>query len=839
MDKATSPKFWAGPTASAARRALPFAAIAIAASWLGFYLIAPAPFLADDTFRATLVLHIVSGVIFVPYLVSLVAGRRLPGGGALDAPLVALLVALMLTTATSVDWRVSLEVALAGLLALGVFYVLADGRLLRRWQAERALMLAVVAAALGALWVVGGDYLDWLQLSRAAQGGVSLLPPTVPQVHGVGDDPAALGVVLAMGLPFLLAAALRSGRASLRALAVLGAAAVLVAIFLTLSRASWLAAGIGVLVTATLLAICTDDGRALLRRLWLAQRRWMIGVLALATLAVAAAGVTYAVSSVEARPLWLFPDAGAARSDALQAGAEMLGDHALLGTGPGVYRLLYPEYSGSYPIEAADTGSGFLQAAVEMGVPGLLAMAGLVVALVWLLIRGLLEAADDARRSLVACTGSLAAFATFSLFDAPNGAQGPLMMLAAVGAVAVLSHREGVALSGSRASRFRLGDVALAAVRVAVPVMLAGLLITWGRLDIGHYYYSNGLAAADAGRWSQAVGRAQRAVELDPQFALYRLQLGVVQGQAYLETGDRARLDDALAQLGRGVEMEPRSALGHANLALLLADALARGPARTEALAALRFANGDPAIALAAGTALEVSNWGEEAVDAYAQAISMDPKLADSPFWSGSPFRRTEFAEIVRRSSLDTCAVLALAEVASAAFDSREEALNACRLLVEADPDDTAARVALAAALIDEGELDEAFVHLDEALARRPDYGPARTTLGRWYETQGEVEEARRQWLRAGQLRQPEALAFLGDSFAPDTVPPEIVRALRSQLADGEPYHSLGSLYYRRGFYRASPNVLLLPGEWQQATPRALLRARSTLARWTDAGAAP
>ncbi|MCH8901475.1 MAG: tetratricopeptide repeat protein, partial [Chloroflexi bacterium] len=644
---------------------------------------------------------------------------------------------------------------------------------------------------------------------------------------------------LAMGLPFLLAAALRSGRASLRALAALGAAAVLVAIFLTLSRASWLGAAIGVLTTATLLAVCTDDGRALLRRLWPPPRRWLIGALALATLAVAAAGVTYVVSSVEARPLWLFPASGEARSDGLQAGAEMLGDHALLGTGPGAYRLLYPQYSGSYPVEAADTGNGFLQAAVEMGVPGLLAMAGLVVALVWLLIRGLLEAADDTRRSLVACTGSLAAFATFSLFDAPNGAQGPLMMLAAVGAVAVLSHREGVAPSDSQASRFRPSDAALAAVRVAVPVMLAGLLITWGRLDIGHYYYSNGLAAADAGRWSQAVGRAQRAVELDPQFALYRLQLGVVQGQAYLETGDQARLDDALAQLGRGVEMEPRSAIGHANLALLLADALAREQTRTEALAALRFANGDPAIALAAGTALEVSNWGEEAVDAYAQAISMDPNLADSPFWSGSPFRRTEFAEIVRRSSLDTCAVLALAEVASAAFGSREEALNACRLLVEADPDDAAARVALAAALIDEGELDEAFVHLDEALARRPDYGPARTTLGRWYEAQGEVEEARRQWLRAGQLRQPEALAFLGDSFAPDTVPPEIVRALRSQLADGEPYHSLGSLYYRRSFYRASPNVLLLPGEWQQATPRALLRARDALARWTDEGIAP
>ena len=517
----------------------------------------------------------------------------------------------------------------------------------------------------------------------------------------------------------------------------------------------------------------------------------------------------------------------------------MLGDHALLGTGPGVYRLLYPQYSGSFPVEGADSGNGFLQTAIDMGVPGLLAMAGLVVALGWLLVRGLRATEGDARRSLVACAGSLAAFATFSLFDAPNGAQGPLVMLAAVGAVAVLSYREGVAPADSHAPRFRFGGAAQAAARVAVSVALAGLLIVWGRLDGGHYYYSNGLTAADAGRWSQAAGRAQRAVELDPQFAIYRLQLGVVQGQAYLETGEPARLDEALAQLGRGLEMEPRSAIGHANLALLLADALAREQARTEALAALRFANGDPAIALAAGNALEASNWGEDAVDAYAQAISIDSTLADSPFWSGSPFRRTEFAEIVRRSTLDSCAVLALAEVTPAASGGREEALTACRLLIEADPDDTAARVALAAALIDEGELDEAFVHLDEALARRPDDGPARTTLGRWYEAQGELAEARRQWLRAGQLQQPEALALLGDSFAPDTVPPEIVRALRSQLADGELHDSLGSLYYRRSFYRASPNALLLPGEWQQATPRALLRARNALARWTGEGAAP
>ena len=832
--------------ALAVPRALALSAAALAAAWLGFYLIAPLPFIDTETFRATAVLHAATGLVFLPYLVSLVLGRRLPGGSVLDVPLVALLGVYLLTTATSLNWPVSLEVALTVLMALGVFFVLSDARLFRSWQVETAFVLAALAAAVKALWVVGGDYLDWLRLADAVRGGLSwgdLLPPTVPQVHGVGDGPSLLAAVLAMSLPFVLVAIFRPMKAALRALAVLAAAAIVLALFLTLARSAWLGAAAGVLTTA-LLVTATAAGRDLLRRLWptTRTRRWLLGTLALAVVAVAAVGTAYLVQSVEARPLWLFHGSDTPRSDVMEAGTEMIRDYPLLGTGVGVYSLLYPQYSGQFPIDALHSHNGFLQAVVDLGVPGALALLAVVAALGWLLVRGLRETEGSARLSIAACAGAFVAFASFSLFDAPNGFKGPLVALAAVAAVAVLSAREGRrwAEAPLRLASYwrRLAWVGSMAARIVVPIAMVGLLVTWVRLDIGHYEYSSSVSNANVQGWPRALEQGQRAVDLDPQFAVYRLQLGAVQGQAYLETDSPQLLVDAVAQLGRGLELEPRSAVAHANLALLLAKAGDRGGARAQALAALDFANSDPMVVLAAGATLESTNWGEEAADAYALALVLDPDLANSPFWAGSPFRQTGFSDIVASSALMSSPCLSL-RLAMESL-SRDEALADCRRQVEAAPDDADGRVALAEALIDDGSLAEAFADLDYVLTRQPDNGPARTALGRWHDGQGAVVEARHQWLRAGQLGELEAWVLLGDSYPLDQVPAEVVEALRSELRRAEEERRLVStLYYRSKFFRVSPETILLPGEWQQAVPGRIVRAEEALARWAGGADAP
>jgi hypothetical protein len=50
--------------------------VAFVGSWVGFYVITPLPYLALETFRATVILHAVTGLVLVPYLVSLIARRR-------------------------------------------------------------------------------------------------------------------------------------------------------------------------------------------------------------------------------------------------------------------------------------------------------------------------------------------------------------------------------------------------------------------------------------------------------------------------------------------------------------------------------------------------------------------------------------------------------------------------------------------------------------------------------------------------------------------------------------------------------------------------------------------
>jgi tetratricopeptide (TPR) repeat protein/O-antigen ligase len=751
----------------------------------------------------------------------------------------------LLSTALSLQWRVSLEVTMTVLMSIAVFYVLSDGRALLRWQVEAAFMLALLGAAVWALWIVGGDYLDDLRLRQAVQGSLSagdLIPPTVPKLHGVGDHPNLLGAMLAMGVPFFVVGVFRRGSLAQRVLFALSGALLCLAVFLSLARSAWIAAAVGSAASLLLYVVLTPDGRAFVTRLWPHSQvmRWLTALAIVVPIVAVTLGILLLAQSSEARPIWLFRQSDDPRWDTIEAGSEMFADYPGTGTGPGVYPLLYPEYSGRHPGHAFHTHNGYLQAAVDLGVPGFLAMAGLAGAAAWLIWRGLRAPESEAQLSAAACAGALAAFGVFSVFDAPNGFKGPLVALAAVGAILVLSARGDPPplpispdAAWARAGRFlELG------ARAVVPVVLAGLLVTWARLDMPHYFYSGGVSNANAQRWPQAVDDAERAVELDPESAIYRLQLGSAEGQAFLATGNPVLLEDAIDELERGLELEPRSAIGHANLALLLAEANLRERAREEALLAVRYANSDPAVVLAAGTALEAGNFGEDAIDAYRQALFLDGNLADSPFWSGSDFREASFDEVVGRSALvfNPCTLLALASASVPDGPmTRDDALTACMGQVAGNPGNLGARITLANALIEDEDFSGALSHLDYVLDRQPDNGRARTALGRWYNAQGLIDEARDQWLLGAQLDEVDSLVLLGDSYSADQVPDEVVDELRGQLRQQTSqvqFHLVGILYYRFKFFRASPHVIILPGEWQQAVPGRYARARDALERW-------
>lgn len=263
-----------------------------------------------------------------------------------------------------------------------------------------------------------------------------------------------------------------------------------------------------------------------------------------------------------------------------------------------------------------------------------------------------------------------------------------------------------------------------------------------------------------------------------------------------------------------------------------------REQAREQALAAIHYANSDVAIVVAAGTALEQTGWDSDAINVYAQALYLDLNLANSPFWRGSQFRQDHFDDIVDNSVLvfNPCAVLDLMNAGAPVGAANANALSDCTKHVLADQSDQAAKVALGETLILRNDLDGAFALIDDAVKRQPDFGPARTALGRYYAAAGDLDRARAEWLRAGQLNETDALVLLGDSYSAGQVPQEVIDALRGKLNEASSYIQFdlpNILYYRFKFYRAAPAQLILPGDWQKALPGPYVLAQDALKRWT------
>ena len=133
--------------------AIAVVALALAGSWIGYFLFTPMPSLTFEVFPATVTLHIVAGAVLAVYVVYLAIARRLPGGTPLDLPVLAFLGAYALATYASIDWRASLEPVLLLGAAVVAFYALSDLPFLTARTLRYAFMLvsarAVAVRAVG------------------------------------------------------------------------------------------------------------------------------------------------------------------------------------------------------------------------------------------------------------------------------------------------------------------------------------------------------------------------------------------------------------------------------------------------------------------------------------------------------------------------------------------------------------------------------------------------------------------------------------------------------------------------------------------------------------------
>lgn len=130
-----------------------------------------------------------------------------------------------------------------------------------------------------------------------------------------------------------------------------------------------------------------------------------------------------------------------------------------------------------------------------------------------------------------------------------------------------------------------------------------------------------------------AIELYERAIELDPDFALARAQLGVAHTQHYWFHYDHseARLQRAREQIDRALELDPE--LPQAHLALGRYYYWGR-LAYTDALRELEIAGAaapsDPEIALTRASVHRRAGRWDEAIEAYRETITVDPR-----YWAG------------------------------------------------------------------------------------------------------------------------------------------------------------------------------------------------------------
>lgn len=335
------------------------------------------------------------------WLALLWLARRLASGQwtrrtVLDAPSLALLATLPGAIAVAQLPAAGLSRALSLLAGMALAYALANfvHGPRRAWLVATWLLLA--GLALVPLSLVSVEWIDKFAPLAAALRGlprfIGAVPhPTLPDygpAGGVGVHPNSVAGLLTLFLP--LAVALRFGAGSSRraaAAAAPGDAALapppwirplagisLLAcgglLLLTQSRGAWLATGLALLLMA------------------LARQRWafvLAGGGLTAALAALALGPTAFLARLEAFGIPTGPLAG--RIALWREAAGLLEGHALTGIGLNTFLVVHgqrPEYDGGFVYQGFPHAHNvLLQAALDYGLPGLVAVVGLYAALAW------------------------------------------------------------------------------------------------------------------------------------------------------------------------------------------------------------------------------------------------------------------------------------------------------------------------------------------------------------------------------------------------------------------------------------------------------------------------
>jgi tetratricopeptide (TPR) repeat protein len=412
------------------------------------------------------------------------------------------------------------------------------------------------------------------------------------------------------------------------------------------------------------------------------------------------------------------------RLDLWRSALTIFAEHPVTGGGPGTWVQLKiaANSPGAPNLILPQAHNMYVQAAAEVGIVGLIALAALAVAVLHRLWTGWRSTTDGSTRAGSAAARptalsleagaamvSLAAFAGQSIVD--NLTNLPFVCLLLIALVAWIDGR----LAQSEPVRPEPGQSVasrgLAVLERGPLLYILGLLAcalvipTLLRIDRAAALAVDGNDAALRGHWQVALDKYDAARMIDPGFTLYEIQTA----SALARVG---RTSEARDMLARAVESDP-VAVNVIGLAALEAELGDREAALAHVRQAIALSVNEPVVALNAGLIAERLGEPELALDQFANAIALDAPLASSRIWASPPRLHTR-AEIV------------------AAARARVESLAGALILAYAGHPDTARRelngmpgsdrrdVYIAAVEWQARDVPAALARLDAILAARP-----------------------------------------------------------------------------------------------------------------------
>ncbi|AKS41072.1 tetratricopeptide repeat-containing sulfotransferase family protein [Wenzhouxiangella marina] len=298
--------------------------------------------------------------------------------------------------------------------------------------------------------------------------------------------------------------------------------------------------------------------------------------------------------------------------------------------------------------------------------------------------------------------------------------------------------------------------------------------------DRAHYHSNLGEALRRQGRVEEGVAAVRQALAIQPDLRSARINLAVgllkleqpdeaLQAMAGLEPVDaqllalradaerqRARPSQAVGLYLKALELDPDHVHSHSNLGPLL---IAQGR-WDDALAHCQRA-----VELAPDQALPLSNLGrchaaldqlEEAMDCYARAVELEPPSATlatniAEVWLD--MAELEEAQLWLERALASEPEDVRAQATLARVWIQDERAGEARQLLDAlhqrHPDHFELHSVSAQAAWEEGDIEAALGHHEQAAALRPQHAATQANIGRVLASAGRVEEARLRYERA------------------------------------------------------------------------------------------